>query len=92
MSQRLTTIFMDMAKKAQLLGYPPPVIRTDMNSAMILSDAIEEDLGCRLGFCPDWELGKPIFRFCGVAVIGECESKRDEFHEHFGVLADIWGE
>jgi hypothetical protein len=79
-----------MADSARLDGRCAPIIETDRYSARILASAIEDEIRFPISRfqCLDDDC---TIMFDGVKIVVAGRKKRDNgFHEHFGVLAEIY--
>jgi hypothetical protein len=84
MTVRLTEALSIISDKAKLDGMSPPVIQTDLLTAMELRWLINQELG---GFLPRQD--DCIAMFDGVKIVAAPQPDA-KWREHFGILADIW--
>lgn len=96
----LADLMAQLSDSAMMANRPPPVIETDLASAMLFASLLAQDIGCSLRELTPAVLGDDrssanfLIQFDGVKIVARrvdiCKHEVDGWREHFGPLADIW--
>lgn len=83
---RLVDAISRLADEAKLAMRPPPVISTDLYSALYLREMIHQDLGAELPLGIDY-----VSMYDGVKIVvhRKAPSHYSAWREHFGILAEL---
>lgn len=93
---RLSAAFGVLADDALLNNRAPPVIETDLFSAVRLAELVCRDIGCGAGDLMPGPSSEYVLMFDGVKIVARrpqiCKHQVDEWRDHFGALAAIWSD